>query len=78
MEKLINKHLLRMKSLQSVYDKNTGQHNVLGILINELTEQLRQHDVVKQSEQLKCPYCGSEEIQIHQDCSTCDECKNMF
>lgn len=46
--------------------------------IGEMEKALRKHDVVKQSEQLKCPYCGSEEIQIHQDCSTCDECKNMF
>ena len=53
MEEVINNHLQRMKSLQSVYEERTGQHNILGILINELTEQLRQYNVVRQSEQLK-------------------------
>lgn len=65
MEELINKHLLRMKTLQSVYDKNTGQHNILGILINELTEQLRQYNVVGRSEQL----CGNLDENYN--------CKNM-
>lgn len=72
MEELINKHLLRMKSLQSIYDKNTGQHNVLGILINELTEQLRQYNVVEQSEQLKCEHKGrrtaTELVEYCEDC----------
>lgn len=53
MEEVINNHLQRMKNLQSVYEERTGQHNILGILINELTEQLRQYNVVRQSEQLK-------------------------
>lgn len=45
MEEVINNHLQRMKNLQSVYEERTGQHNILGILINELTEQLRQYSV---------------------------------
>lgn len=61
-EQILEKHLLRMKTLQSVYDKNTGQHNVLGILINELTEQLALSNVVGQSEQLPIlDRCGCEE-----------------
>ena len=52
MEEVINNHLQRMKNLQSVYEERTGQHNILGILINELTEQLRQYNVVRQSELL--------------------------
>lgn len=47
-------------------------------IIEALTEALLIHDVVERNEQLKCPCCGSEEIQIHQDCSTCDKCKNLF
>lgn len=52
MEDIINNHLQRMKNLQSVYEERTGQHNILGILINELTEQLRQYNVGRQSELL--------------------------
>lgn len=52
MEEVINNHLQRMKKLQSIYEEGTGQHNILGILINELTEQLRQYNVVGRSEQL--------------------------
>ena len=54
MEEVINNHLQRMKKLQSIYEEGTGQHNILGILINELTEQLRQYNVVGRSEQLVC------------------------
>lgn len=68
MEELINKHLLRMKTLQSVYDKNTGQHNILGILINELTEQLRQYNVVGRSEQCCEPTDG---FFLGMTCSNC-------
>lgn len=57
MEEVINNHLQRMKKLQSIYEEGTGQHNILGILINELTEQLRQYNVVGQSEQLICDTC---------------------
>lgn len=64
MEKLIYIHLQRMKNLQSVYDKNTGQHNVLGILISELNEQLRQYNVVGQSEQFKCLKCKNYSVKV--------------
>lgn len=62
MEEVINNHLQRMKKLQSIYEEGTGQHNILGILINELTEQLRQYNVVGQSEQLTAfaEYCDEE------------------
>lgn len=62
MEEVINNHLQRMNKLQSIYEEGTGQHNILGILINELTEQLRQYNVVGQSEQLTAfaEYCDEE------------------
>ena len=52
--------------------------NDMEIEVDNYTKQLTIPAVVGQSEQLKCPCCGSEEIQIHQDCITCDECKNLF
>ena len=73
MEEVINNHLQRMKNLQSVYEERTGQHNILGILINELTEQLRQYNVVRQSEQLVCRICGTNE-EMSKDYDLCYVC----
>ena len=33
--KLLKKHMQRMKDLRSVYDEDSGQYNILTILINE-------------------------------------------
>lgn len=71
MEELINNHLQRMKDLQSIYKEGTGQHNILGVLLSELNEQLRQYNASGRSEQLKC-YCGNtEDVKLIPICAYC-------
>ena len=47
-------------------------------LVDEINEQLRLLSVVRQSEQLECPACGSKELHSHSDGYVCEDCNNVI
>lgn len=59
-----------LKRLQSNYEVGTGQHNVLGIAINEAEEALRQFAVIESVCDCSNPFVGAEKDGIRK-CGLC-------
>lgn len=58
---------------------NRSEKNFNDLLKTEAINQaLSLGAVLGQSEQLKCPSCGSDDVMIDLDYSTCGQCKNLW
>jgi hypothetical protein len=64
-------HIKRMKALKSVYDKGSGQHNILSMLIDETKEAL---NISEKQAKLVCPDCNSKEIRKTDYGKQCSKC----